>query len=121
MSDRLEEIISGAARADWSWFEQLDPQVKSAVALQREEDKDKIERIAKAWAKFAATADGAEALEAMFASTLDRTVWFVQLGEDVNPHGKWGYFREGQNSLAHEIRRQIAAGRGKPKPKPRDR
>lgn len=118
---RLEEIISGASRAGWDWFDQLDPKVKELVTLQREENAEKATRIAKAWARFAESADGAEALEAMFVSTLDRTVWFVQLGEDVNPHGKWGYFREGQNALAHEIRRQIAAGREKPQPKPRDR
>jgi hypothetical protein len=73
-----------------------------------------------AWAKFAATPAGAEALDAMFEKTHRRVTFFVQLGLPMDQTAMWGAFREGQKALAQEIARLIAIGRGDRPPKTRE-
>jgi hypothetical protein len=117
----LEDIVGDAAKGGWEWFDQVDPRIRELVQVKKDLAREEARIVAGAWARFAETPGGRKALEALFDSTLRRTVFFVQLGDDVNPHNKWGNFREGQNAVAFEIARQIAAGRGdKRKPKPRE-
>lgn len=54
-------------------------------------------------------------------TTLNRTVFFVNLGQNAESMAMWGCFREGQNSLAHAILRHVVRGRDqKADAKPRD-
>lgn len=108
----LAEIISGAAQGGWEWFDQLDPKLRELVEIKQAEADEDRRAIARAWAEFADTPGGKKALERLFATTIDRTVFFVSLGLDPASMAVFGAFREGQNALAHEIRRQIARGRG---------
>lgn len=116
----LEEIMSGAASSGWEWFDKVDPAIRDLVEVKRAKDGEDAKAIARAWAEFAATPGGEKALTFLFGTTIDRTVFFVQLGLDMASMATFGAFREGQNALAHEIRRQIAIGRGDDQPKPRD-
>lgn len=108
----LKDIIAGAAHGGWDWFDQLDPKVAELVKVKEAKAEEDRRAIAGAWADFAATPGGKKALEHLFATTIDRTVFFVSLGLDPMSMAVFGAFREGQNALAHEIRRQIAAGQG---------
>lgn len=106
----FQSIVSSAAQGGWDWFEQADPSVKRAMDVQQAKDAEDSRAISRAWARFASTPEGRMALERMFDTTLRRTVFFVQLGLDPQSMAVFGAFREGQNSLAHEIARQIALG-----------
>lgn len=106
----FQSIISGASQGGWDWFERADPTVKRAMDVQQAKDAEDSKAISRAWARFADSADGRMALERMFDTTLRRTVFFASLGLDPQSMAVFGAFREGQNSLAHEIARQIARG-----------
>ncbi|CAN7376030.1 hypothetical protein LJR231_002260 [Phyllobacterium sp. LjRoot231] len=120
MTANMQKIIEGAAKGGWDWFEQADPEIQKRLGLVQEKESDDSKAIAHAWAHFAATPGGAKALQALFDRTLNRTVFFVQLGLDIQSMAVFGAFREGQNALAHEIARQIALGMNDDQPKPRD-
>lgn len=115
----LQEIINGAAKGGWEWFDQVDPKVKELLTTAMGKADEDSKAIARAWADFAATPGGEKALKVLFAKTLERTVYFVQLGGDIQSMAVFGAFREGQNALAQEIARQIARGQGEDIP-PRD-
>lgn len=115
----LQEIIAGAAKGGWEWFDQVDPKVRDALDVAMGKQDEDRKAIAHAWADFAATPGGEKALKALFATTLERTVYFVNLGLDIQSMAVFGAFREGQNALAQEIARQIARGQGEDIP-PRD-
>ncbi|EFO29133.1 putative ornithine aminotransferase RocD1 and RocD2 [Roseibium sp. TrichSKD4] len=115
----MENIISGAAKGGWDWFDQVDDKAKAALKLDQEKAAEDRSAIARAWADFAATPGGEKALEALFDSTLRRTVFFVSLGLDMQSMAAFGAFREGQNSVAHLIAKAIAEGRGE-NTKPRE-
>lgn len=116
----LEDIIGAAARGGWEWFDQVTPDVKQAIETRRNLADEERKAVARAWADFYKSPGGRKALEHLFDATLRRTVFFVQLGLAVEQFAFWGAFREGQNSLAHEIARQIAEGLGEDGPPPRD-
>ena len=116
----LEDVMKSAASGGWEWFDQLDPRIRDMIEVKQARADEDRRAIAHAWADFARTPGGKKALEHLFATTIDRTVFFVQLGLDIQSMAVFGAFREGQNALAHEIRRQIAAGRGEEAPQPRD-
>lgn len=117
----LERIIGAAAAGGWDWFDQIpDTKVRAALELKRAKTAEDRRTIAAAWAEFAATPGGRMALQALFDATLNRTVFFVGLGTDAQSMAMFGAFREGQNALAQEIARQIAAGREDDPPKPRE-
>ncbi len=108
----LEKVLAQAATGGWDWFEQIaDPKMKARVELAMAKQSEDARTIAGAWARFAATPDGAKALDALFATTLLRTVYFVGLGTDALQVAQFGAFREGQNALAQEIARQVVKGR----------
>ncbi len=115
----LENIISGAGKAGWEWFEQAPEAVRRQLEVDQSRASEDRQAIASAWARFADSPDGRKALEALFDATLRRTVFFTQLGLDPASMANWGAFREGQNALAHEIARQIGLG-NQEKLKPRD-
>ncbi|MCC4243419.1 hypothetical protein [Stappia indica] len=115
----FQDVVSGARNGGWDWFQQLDDKVAAALKLEQEKAQEDAEAIARAWADFARTPGGRKALEALFDTTLRRTVFFSSLGLDIQSMAVFGAFREGQNSVAHEIARQIAKGQGEPT-KPRD-
>lgn len=116
----MEDILRGARSGGWEWFDELDPKVRDLVEVKQAKAEEDRRTIAQAWAEFSRTPGGRKALEHLFATTIDRTVFFVQLGLDPMSMAVFGAFREGQNALAHEIRRQIAAGSGDEALKPRD-
>uniref|UniRef100_UPI003BAC3254 hypothetical protein n=1 Tax=Stappia sp. TaxID=1870903 RepID=UPI003BAC3254 len=115
----FEGLIQGARNGGWDWFEKQDERVSSALKLEMEKSAEDARAVASAWASFAATPGGQKALEALFDTTLRRTVYFASLGLDIQSMAVFGAFREGQNAVAHEIARQIAKGRGETE-KPRD-
>lgn len=118
----FEDIVKGASTGGWDWFKNVDPQVRQAVEIKKANAAAEQRAIDVAWAQFAATAGGRKALDQLFDSTLRRTVFFAQLGLPLDQMAVFGALREGQNALAQEIARHIAAGRGSTtrKPKPRD-
>ncbi|TPW33237.1 hypothetical protein FJU08_01340 [Martelella alba] len=115
----LEQIVKGAANGDWSWFESADPSVKRAMDLKQARDAEDQKTIASAWARFADSPDGRKALERLFDTTLRRAVYFATLGLEPSSMAVFGAFREGQNSVAHEIARQIGLAENEAV-KPRD-
>ncbi|TCT34644.1 hypothetical protein [Martelella mediterranea] len=115
----IEGIISGAASGGWDWFEQADEKTQQALKIQQEKDAEDARAIASAWARFYNSPDGRKALESMFDVTLRRAVYFATAGWDPATMATYGAFREGQNSLAQEIARQISLGEGEAI-KPRD-
>lgn len=116
---QFEQIISGASTAGWDWFQKADQGVQQALDVQQSKDGEDNRAIASAWARFADSPDGRKALERLFDTTLRRTVYFAQLGIDLQSMAVFGAFREGQNALAHEIARQISLGNAEAI-KPRD-
>lgn len=118
----LEQTIASAAQSGWDWFDQIpDDAIKSRVKLEMARRTEDKRAIAAAWARFADSPDGRLALEALFDTTLRRTVFFANLGQEPLAMATWGAFREGQNALAQAIALQIAAGREtEEQPKPRD-
>lgn len=116
----LEKIIASATKSGWDFFDEADPAIKERLDVRKRLEGENKDAIAHAWAEFAATPGGAKALEALYETTLGRTVYFVSLGLDMASMATFGAFREGQNALAHEIFRQIARGRGEDQPKPRE-
>lgn len=116
----LEDIVGGAAKGGWEWFDQVDPGIRDRVDVRRQLADEERKAVSRAWADFYKMPGGQKALEHLFDATLRRTVFFVQLGLPADQFAFWGAFREGQNALAHEIARQIAAGLGEDAPKPRD-
>lgn len=118
----LEQILQSAKSQGWDFFDQIaDPEIRKRVELAQAKRSEDQKTIAGAWARFAATPDGRMALEAMFDTTLRRTVYFVNLGQDAQAMAMWGAFREGQNALAQAIALKIAEGQdAEEKPKPRD-
>lgn len=119
-ANALEDIIANAARGGWDWFDRIDPKIRETVELKLGERSQDAETIAQAWAGFMATPGGRKALEALFDTTLRRTVFFTTLGVPSDQVLAFGAFREGQNALAHEIARQIAIGQGEVQPQPRE-
>lgn len=115
----IESIVSGAKNGGWDWFEQADPAVKKAIDLDQQRESDDNRMIASAWARFYNTPDGRKALDKMFDVTLRRAVFFATMPIDPMTMATYGAFREGQNSLAQEIARQISLGEGEAI-KPRD-
>ena len=115
----LHDIIANAGKAGWEWFEQAPEAVRRQLQVDQSRTSENAHAIASAWARFYRSADGRKALDALFDSTLRRTVFFTQLGLDPASMANWGAFREGQNALAHEIARQISLGE-KERLKPRD-
>lgn len=116
----LEEIVNGAKSQGWDFFETLPTELRKRVELDQAKSEADKRAIAAAWASFAATPGGAKALELLFGATLRRTVFFVNLNLPPDQAASWGFFREGQNALAYEIARQIAAGQHQDPPEPRD-
>ncbi|MFK0330901.1 hypothetical protein ACIQUB_07235 [Rhizobium sp. NPDC090275] len=115
----MESLIADASRAGWDWFDQADPSVQQALNVNQSKQNEDDKAIALAWARFAKSSDGRKAIERLFDTTLRRSVFFAQLGLDLNSMAVFGAFREGQNALAHEIARQIALGNAE-KIKPRE-
>lgn len=115
----MQQIIEGAAKGGWEWFDQINPDAKAALDVQQSKDTEDGRTIAAAWARFYRSPDGKRALERLFDTTLRRTVFFVQLGLDAQSMATFGAFREGQNALAHEIARQIGLGNAE-RVKPRE-
>lgn len=118
----LEQILKNAGAEHAELFANIvDPKVLERIKLaeaKRAEDRTTIDG---AWARFAASPDGRMALEELFDTTLRRTVYMVNLGQDAQAMAMWGAFREGQNSLAQGIAVKIATGQNSDdKPKPRD-
>lgn len=120
MKESLQDIIASAASDGWDFFKQADPKVRDLMQVKREQAEQDQKAIDRAWAEFARTPGGEKALMQLFQATLRRTVYFAQLGLDIQSMAVWGAFREGQNALAHEIARRIARGQGEVEPKPRD-
>jgi hypothetical protein len=118
----IEDVLKSAGQGGWEWFDQVaDPRIREQIELRKAKAAEDRRTIAGAWAAFAATPDGKMALEALFATTLLRTAYFVGLGTDALQVAQFGAFREGQNAVAHEIARQIVAGReSEEQLKPRD-
>lgn len=113
MRDRnVQDMVAGAARSGWEWFEGADEKIRERLDVRQALEGEDGMAVARAWADFAATPGGQKALLAMAKATLDRTVFFVNLGLDPMSMAVFGAFREGQNALAHEIFRQIAKGQG---------
>jgi hypothetical protein len=118
-SNPMESLIADASRAGWDWFQSADPTVQRALDVNQSKDAEDAKTIASAWSRFARSPDGRKAIERLFDTTLRRSVFFAQLGLDLNSMAVFGAFREGQNALAHEIARQIALGNAE-KLKPRE-
>lgn len=118
----LENIVANAMSQGWDFFEGIaDPQIRKRVEIAQARRADDRKTINAAWARFAASPDGRMALEALFDTTLRRTTYFVNLGQDPVAMATWGAFREGQNALAQAIALQIAEGQEtEDKPKSRD-
>jgi hypothetical protein len=106
----LEDILSGAASGGWEWFDQLPDTVKKQMETRQAISRDEARAVARAWREFYESPGGKKALELLFDSTLRRTSYFVNLGQEPTAMAVFGAFREGQNALAQEIARQIAAG-----------
>lgn len=115
----LEAIIASAARGGWDFFGNVDDEVRRRMDVDQSKAGQDAQAIARAWAHFYETPEGRKALEVLFDTTLRRTVYMVNLGQDAMSMATWGAFREGQNSLAQEIARQIARGLNE-ELKPRD-
>ncbi|MET3601045.1 hypothetical protein [Martelella mangrovi] len=115
----IESIISGASEGGWDWFKQANERVKKDIDLKQKRAAEDQRAIASAWARFYNSPDGRKALEAMFDVTLRRAVYMATAGWDPATMATYGAFREGQNSLAHDIARHISAGE-KEAIKPRD-
>lgn len=115
----IENIIAGAAKGGWDWFEQADPAVAAALNVDQAKAAEDAKSVASAWARFYRSPDGRKALDLLFDTTLRRTVFFAQLGLDPMSMAVFGAFREGQNALAHEIARQIGLGNAE-RVKPRE-
>lgn len=115
----FENIIASAKQGDWGFFEGVDAEIARRMDIDQSKGSEDAELIARAWARFASTPDGFKALEKLFDTTLRRTVYMVNLGQDMAAMAMWGAFREGQNALAQEIARQIARGQSEDL-KPRD-
>lgn len=118
----LEHILASAGADHAELFSNIvDPAIRKRVELDLAKRTADQQTIAGAWARFVASPDGRMALEALFDTTLRRTVYFVNLGQDMAAMATWGAFREGQNSLAQAIAAKIAEGQNTDdKPKPRD-
>lgn len=116
----FEDLVTKAASAGWEWFDQHDKAIRERLDVRQSLGSENARAVARAWAEFAATPGGRKALEAMHAATLGRTVYFVNLGLDIQSMAVFGAFREGQNALVHEIFRQIARGREEAEPQPRE-
>jgi hypothetical protein len=118
----IEDIISGAASGGWDWFEKASPEAMARrLKVTQERDADDGRVIAAAWARFYNSEDGRMALDRLFDTTLRRAVYFANLEIDMQAMAVYGALREGQNSLAHEIARQISIGQADEEgPKPRD-
>lgn len=119
MTADMEHLIQDAAKGGWDWFDGADEKVKAALETRQKRSSEDSRAIASAWAGFAETAGGRKALDALFDTTLRRTVYFASLGLDIQSMAVFGAFREGQNALAQEIARQIARGRNE-EAKPRE-
>jgi len=116
----LEDILA-RTNEGWGFFEGLPEHVRKLLEPAQAKNEEDRKLVAAAWAQFAESEGGRLALQALFDSTLNRTVFFVNLGQDAQAMAMWGCFREGQNALAHEIARQVAVGRNPDNaPKPRE-
>jgi hypothetical protein len=118
----LEHILASAGADNAELFANIvDPEIRKRVELAQAKSAADKKTVASAWARFAASPDGRMALEALFDTTLRRTVYFVNLNQDAEAMARWGAFREGQNSVAQAIAMKIAEGQETDdKPKPRD-
>lgn len=117
---RMEETLNGALSGGWEKINKtLDPEVARRLSVEQGKEGLDQEAISRAWFEFSITPGGEKAIDALFSSTLWRTIYFVNLGLDPLFMANFGAFREGQMSLAHEIARQIALGQGE-NVKPRD-
>ncbi len=116
---QFEDIVKAARNGGQDLFAGLNPEVRKNVEIDQAKSAEDARAVASAWAEFAGTPGGRKALEVLFDTTLRRTVFFVNLGQDIQSMAVWGAFREGQNALAHEIARQIGLGQ-RAELKPRD-
>ena len=106
----LSAALDDAAKLEgWAFFEHVNDPAKGAA--QKRVETTRGERAAAALARFAASPDGAEALEMLLDGTLRRATFTAQLGLDPMQAYAFGVFREGQNSLMASILKLIASGR----------
>lgn len=120
MKESFQDLIGGAAQGGWDWFDRADGEIQKRLDVRRDLEGEDAKAVARAWAEFSRTPGGEKALLALFNSTIRRTVFFVNLGLDPMSMAVFGAFREGQNALAEEIKRQIFKGLNEEAPKPRD-
>lgn len=102
-------IEDAADLSGWDFFEHH-AEPKSGAALKKI-DQERAERVAATLARFAATPDGAEVIEALLDVTLRRTAFVAQLGLTMEQAYGYGVFREGQNAMMAMILKMIAMGR----------
>lgn len=117
----IESIINGVSGGDFDVFAGVAPEMARKLQLQQARDEEERQTVAAAWARFYEDPAGRKALEALFDTTLRRATYFAALGTDALQIAVYGSFREGQNSVAHEIARQISRGLADDKgPTPRE-
>lgn len=120
----LQKWIERAATAGWDWFDGLAQPglTEDQKAAFKREAESKRDRIAAAWARFADSEDGAEALQVLLDGTVNRAVPpAVAMGFGMEQVAMYAQFREGQNNIAHGILKLIAHARHpEDQPIPRD-
>lgn len=117
MVPTLEDLMRGAASADWSWFEDVEKRMGQQPSTETEALRS---RLAAAASRIFDTDDGRLVLQTLVDVTLLRSIFVTQIGIDPMQAYAFGAFREGQNALATQLLRLIAEGRGEAPPQPRE-
>ena len=119
IANSFEDILASAKTGGWGFLEQAPEAVRKQQETQQKLREEDRKAIARAWYEFSESPEGRKALELLFDTTLRRATYYAHLGLEPGTVAMYGAFREGQNAVAQEIARQIAAGMGEDV-KPRD-
>jgi len=117
----VEDLISSAKNADWSWFEKLEVQFGGGAAREKQLEVEARRReLAGAAARVYDTPDGQLLIQSFVDATLLRQVFVTQLGVDPMQAYAYGAFREGANAFVTQLLKLIAEGQSEPAPPSRE-
>lgn len=87
----LERILAGAAGDGWNMIEQVaDPKIQERLKLVMAKRDEDAQSHRPGVGAVCSSPDGAMALDALFSTTLLRTVYFVGLGTDAAQAAQFG-------------------------------
>lgn len=111
MSVDVERMIAAAGENGWDFFKDALEAGQPRASSLSPEQLARAEKLAGAWAAFAASEGGRAAIDHLVEITFERATHTAALGLPMDAAYGHGCLREGQNTIVHLVLKMIAEGR----------